>query len=166
MLKCREKTKHNVEDRRGRSVKGAAIERSRRRNISVIMLILILWRVIYRNTDSTQLTARRLLLLIRTQQEDELAQFVSVVLAETEDVWQRFLAQMICLQLSRTCLYTDYVESACECGIGNRPFIARLIKSNIDLSFYKELQQSLAHLGLCDGLCMHMKWVTISEPSG
>jgi predicted metalloprotease len=78
-----------------------------------------------------------------TQQEKELAQFVSVVLAETEDVWtELFSANNQTYTYPTLVLYTDYVESACGmAGSATGPFYCPPDqKVYIDLSFFKELQ--------------------------
>ncbi|MGD6801312.1 KPN_02809 family neutral zinc metallopeptidase [Rossellomorea aquimaris] len=79
-----------------------------------------------------------------TQQEEELADFVSVVLADTEEVWSEvFEEQGMTYEEPTLVLYTDSVQSACgtsSSAVG--PFYCPGDqKLYIDLSFYKELQQ-------------------------
>ncbi|RIW29048.1 metalloprotease [Bacillus salacetis] len=79
-----------------------------------------------------------------TQQEEELADFVSVVLADTEEVWSGiFEEQGKTYKEPALVLYTDSVQSACgtsSSAVG--PFYCPGDqKLYIDLSFYNELQQ-------------------------
>jgi predicted metalloprotease len=75
--------------------------------------------------------------------QDELAQFVSVVLADTEDTWSKVFSQSGAdYREPKLVLFTDYVRSACgltEAAVG--PFYCPADeKVYIDLSFYDELQ--------------------------
>jgi predicted metalloprotease len=75
--------------------------------------------------------------------QDELAEFVSVVLADTEDTWNKIFRQSgVDYREPRLVLFTDYVRSACglaEAAVG--PFYCPADeKVYIDLSFYDELQ--------------------------
>ncbi|MDF9844020.1 MULTISPECIES: neutral zinc metallopeptidase [unclassified Paenibacillus] len=79
-----------------------------------------------------------------TAEEQELAQFVSVVLADTEDVWSELFAQQGMTYTDPTLvLYSGSVNSACgtaSSAVG--PFYCPGdSKLYIDLSFYDELQQ-------------------------
>ncbi|WP_421383666.1 neutral zinc metallopeptidase [Bacillus salacetis] len=79
-----------------------------------------------------------------TEQEEELADFVSVVLADTEEVWTEiFEEQGMTYKEPTLVLYTDSVQSACgtsSSAVG--PFYCPGDqKLYIDLSFYNELQQ-------------------------
>ncbi len=79
-----------------------------------------------------------------TAEDDELAQFVSVVLADTEDVWtQIFRENNRTYQEPELVLYNDRVESACGvAGSSTGPFYCPADqKIYIDLSFYRELGQ-------------------------
>lgn len=78
-----------------------------------------------------------------TAQEEELAEFVSVVLADTEDVWQQvFEEEELNYQNPTLVLFTDSVSSGC--GYQNAtvgPFYCPADhKLYIDLSFYEELK--------------------------
>lgn len=80
---------------------------------------------------------------VETEQEKELAQFVSVVLADTEKVWTEILAQEGEDYLEPTLvLYTGSVESACGvAGASTGPFYCPGDnKLYIDLSFYQDLR--------------------------
>ncbi|MGQ4647910.1 KPN_02809 family neutral zinc metallopeptidase [Lyngbya aestuarii] len=136
---------NNVEDRRGNSVSaplvgggiGALI-------LSVIVLLLggdpsIIWEQgeapSGSRTESPQTE--------RSAQEDSMADFVSVVLADTEDTWNKIFQQSGETYVEPTLvLYSDAVESACgftRSAVG--PFYCpRDQKLYIDLSFYKDLK--------------------------
>ena len=75
--------------------------------------------------------------------QDELAQFVSVVLADTEDTWNEIFSQSGAdYREPKLVLFTDFVRSACgltEAAVG--PFYCPADeKVYIDLSFYDELR--------------------------
>ena len=77
------------------------------------------------------------------QEEEELAEFVSVVLADTEEVWTEVFAEEGMEYVEPTLvLYTGSVESACgTAGAAVGPFYCPGdYKLYIDLSFYNELQ--------------------------
>jgi uncharacterized protein len=79
-----------------------------------------------------------------TEQENELRQFVSVVLAETEDTWtQIFSENNADYQKPVLVLYTGRVQSACGIsGSAAGPFYCPGDqKLYIDLSFYEELKR-------------------------
>ena len=78
-----------------------------------------------------------------TAQEEELAEFVSVVLADTEDVWkQLFEEQGLDYQNPTLVLFTESVSSGCgyqSAAVG--PFYCPADqKLYVDLSFYEELK--------------------------
>lgn len=78
-----------------------------------------------------------------TAEEEELADFVSVVLADTEDVWQKLFAEQGMTYKNPTLvLFTESVSSGCgmaSAAVG--PFYCPADqKLYIDLSFYKELK--------------------------
>ena len=80
----------------------------------------------------------------RSAAEDELAAFISVVLADTEDTWHSlFKAEGGRYQEPRLVLFTDAVRSACghaEAAMG--PFYCPGDnKVYIDLSFYRDLRE-------------------------
>ncbi|WML50407.1 neutral zinc metallopeptidase [Neobacillus sp. PS3-34] len=79
-----------------------------------------------------------------TAKEKELSQFVSVVLADTEDVWTEvFKEKGLVYEKPTLVLYKDSVQSACgTAGAAVGPFYCPGDhKLYIDLSFYDELQQ-------------------------
>jgi predicted metalloprotease len=80
----------------------------------------------------------------RSPQEQELADFVSVVLADTEDTWHALFAAMDQpYREPKLVLFSDAVRSACgpaQSAMG--PFYCPLDqKLYIDLSFYQDLKQ-------------------------
>lgn len=79
-----------------------------------------------------------------TEQEEELADFVSVVLADTEEVWTEVFAEEgMEYEEPTLVLFTDSVESACgTAGASVGPFYCPAdYKLYIDLDFYGELQR-------------------------
>jgi uncharacterized protein len=74
-----------------------------------------------------------------TASEEELAQFVRVVLADTEDVWHK---QFQDYRDPTLVLFTDYVQSACgNASAATGPFYCPADeKVYIDLSFYGDLK--------------------------
>ncbi|GEN83950.1 metalloprotease [Sporosarcina luteola] len=80
---------------------------------------------------------------VETEQDKELADFVSVVLADTEDVWTEIFEQEGMEYRDPTLvLYSGSVQSACGmAGAAVGPFYCPADeKLYIDLSFYDELQ--------------------------
>lgn len=78
-----------------------------------------------------------------TADEEELAEFVSVVLADTEDVWREvFEEEGLTYQNPTLVLFTDSVSSGCglqSAAVG--PFYCPSdYKLYVDLSFYEELK--------------------------
>jgi predicted metalloprotease len=78
-----------------------------------------------------------------TQEEQELGQFVSVVLADTEDTWNALFAEEgLDYREPTLVLFTDAVES--ECGVAESaigPFYCPIDENiYIDLSFYRDLK--------------------------
>lgn len=135
----------NVEDRRGRGGGGAMIGGG----IGGIILLLVVTLLGGGNAGDllnslgsgvTETNAP----YQETQEEKELAQFVSVVLADTEEVWtQLFKEKGMNYEKPTLVLYTDSVQSACgTAGKSVGPFYCPGDqKLYIDLSFYDELRQ-------------------------
>ena len=79
-----------------------------------------------------------------TAEDKELAQFVSVVLAETETVWHEIFTEAgVTYREPKLVLFNGSVESACGiAGSATGPFYCPGDeKLYIDLSFYDELQK-------------------------
>ncbi len=76
---------------------------------------------------------------VATAEENELAQFVKVVLADTEDVWNELMDGY---REPTLVLFTDYVESACgEASSAVGPFYCPRDQTiYIDLGFYEQLK--------------------------
>ncbi|MBO1911267.1 zinc metallopeptidase, partial [Microvirga sp. 3-52] len=78
-----------------------------------------------------------------TEEEKELVEFVSVVLADTEEVWSGLFAEEgLTYKEPKLVLYSDSVQSACGvAGSAVGPFYCPGDqKLYIDLSFYQELK--------------------------
>src|SRR5690606_41103478 len=76
--------------------------------------------------------------------EDEMGQFVSVVLASTEDTWSAVFAQAGArYRAPRLVLYTGSTPTACGMGsAASGPFYCRADESAyVDLGFYQMLRQ-------------------------
>jgi len=133
----------NVEDRRGRGVGGAAI--GGLGGFGIIIMIIyallggnpgdIMQSINPGQTQSVPYEA--------TQEEEELAEFVSVVLADTEVVWNDIFADLGKeYNEPKLVLFTGSVQSACGvAGASTGPFYCPGDKNvYIDLSFYNELK--------------------------
>ncbi|WP_106754505.1 KPN_02809 family neutral zinc metallopeptidase [Pannonibacter carbonis] len=82
--------------------------------------------------------------------EDELASFVSVVLADTENTWTQLMqAEGHDYPEPRLVLFTDYVPSACgQASSATGPFYCGADQQiYIDLSFYRQLSRELGAPG-------------------
>lgn len=85
-----------------------------------------------------------------SEEERQLADFVSIVLADTEDTWNEiFAAENLVYREPTLVLFSGAVESACgfaQSAVG--PFYCPLDeKVYIDLSFYKDLRDSFGAPG-------------------
>lgn len=132
----------NVEDRRGgysKGMVGGGIG-----SVVVILLIYFLGGDPSQIMNTSQLDDQTTTSSYQgTAEENELAQFVSVVLAETEDVWtQLFLEDGLTYKYPKLVLYTGSVQSACGfSSAATGPFYCPGdYKLYIDLSFYDELK--------------------------
>ncbi|MEK5070370.1 KPN_02809 family neutral zinc metallopeptidase [Sporosarcina sp. FSL K6-1508] len=134
----------NVEDRRGKGKGGIALAGG---GIGGLILILIMTFLggdpgeILGGLQGTELDTS--VPYEETAEEKELAEFVSVVLADTEVVWTKlFREQGLEYEEPILVLYTDSVQSACgAAGSSVGPFYCPGDhKLYIDLSFYQELQ--------------------------
>lgn len=138
------KASRNVEDRRGKG--GAMIAGGGIGGILIVLLVaflggdpgVLLDQLGGGSTGTTSSQPYE-----ATQEEEELAEFVSVVLADTEEVWTEVFAEEGMEYVEPTLvLYTGSVESACgTAGASVGPFYCPGdYKLYIDLSFYNELQ--------------------------
>jgi predicted metalloprotease len=134
----------NVEDRRGVSAGGVAV------GGGVIGIIIVVLNLLLGGGDASQLPE-----LMPGQQQaqelspeekaadDERAQFVKVVLAETEDVWNNIFQQHGAdYQEPILVLFRNAVQSGCgTASAASGPFYCPADhKLYVDLSFYEELQ--------------------------
>lgn len=133
----------NVEDRRGRGVGGAAIGGLGGFGIIIMIIYALLGGNpgdIMQSIDSGQ---TQNVPYEATQEEEELAEFVSVVLADTEVVWNDIFADFGKeYDEPKLVLFTGSVQSACGvAGASTGPFYCPGDKNvYIDLSFYNELK--------------------------
>ena len=135
----------NVEDRRGMSPKGKGMVGGGIGTIAIVLVVLLLGgdpTDLLRNVqlDNQQQNTS----YVETERDKELAQFVSVVLAETETVWhQIFRENGSTYREPKLVLYSGQVQSACGiAGSAVGPFYCPGDeKLYIDLSFYDELQK-------------------------
>ncbi len=131
----------NVEDRRGKKtgIAGGGV------GLIVVMLIVyLLGGNPLELLDNVQLdNSSTSTEYLGSDDEKELAEFVSVVLAETEDVWIKiFRQESASYKLPNLVLYNGRVQSACGLSsAATGPFYCPGDqKVYIDLSFQKELQ--------------------------
>lgn len=136
----------NVEDRRGMGMGGKTVIGGGIGSIIIVLLFTLLGGnpgdLINNSTPNTgtDLNAP----YQESSQEKELTDFVSVVLADTEDVWsEKFREKGLTYENPKLVLYNDSVQSACgtaSSAVG--PFYCPGDhKLYIDLSFYNELKQ-------------------------
>lgn len=138
----------NVEDRRGSRGGGGKLIGGGISGIIIVVIVTLLSGGnigdIMGNLTSTGSSTSSNVPYEQTAQEKELSEFVSVVLADTEDVWSEvFREQGKTYQDPTLVLYSGSVDSACgtaSSAVG--PFYCPGdAKLYIDLSFYDELQQ-------------------------
>jgi predicted metalloprotease len=137
----------NVEDRRGSGSRGTVAVGG---GVGVLIMAVVAMllgvdpRVVLEQTASvdnapySDTTVSR-----RSPEEDQLADFVSVVLADTEDTWNSLFQQMGRNYREPTLvLFSDAVQSACGYAqAASGPFYCpRDQKLYIDLSFYQDLK--------------------------
>jgi len=133
----------NVEDRRGMSPKG--IVGGGIGTIIIVVVVLLLGgdpTSILQNVQTDEQTTNSN--YIESAEDKELAQFVSVVLAETENIWHDiFKEKGATYREPKLVLFSGRVESACGiAGSSTGPFYCPGDeKLYIDLSFYNELQK-------------------------
>jgi len=133
----------NVEDRRGVRVSRGMLGGG----IGTIILVLV---ALYFGVDPSMLLDQGTTQVSvpsgsaeRSAEENRMAEFVSVVLADTEDTWhEMFRRRGKTYQEPKLVLFTDAVDSACgfaQSAVG--PFYCpQDNKVYIDLQFYKDLQ--------------------------
>ena len=137
------KESSNVEDRRGLSPKGMV--GGGIGTIAIVLVVLLLGGDPTSILQNVQLDDQGTTSNYTQSGEDkELAQFVSVVLAETETVWHKiFSNENATYREPKLVLFNGKVQSACGiAGSATGPFYCPGDeKLYIDLSFYDELQK-------------------------
>ena len=139
----------NIEDRRGirlsRGVKGGGI------GMLLLVIVALYFGVdpsiiLQQGTEMGGGTSIQTVPVQPSADDNELADFVSVVLADTEDTWRSLFKQMGgTYEEPNLVLFTGMVESACgyaQAAVG--PFYCpRDKKVYIDLSFYRDLKNKM-----------------------
>jgi predicted metalloprotease len=135
----------NVEDRRG--VSGRTVIAGG--TVGTIIVALLVWilggnplQVLNNNMQDTEYATEG----TNTQASDELTQFVSVVLKDTEDVWNKLFSQAGKIYREPTLvIYSRATQSACGYSSATTgPFYCPGDeKVYIDLDFMEQLQQEL-----------------------
>lgn len=139
------KESSNVEDRRGMSPGGKGLVGGGIGTIAIALVVLLLGgdpTSILQNVQVDNQTTNSN--YTESAEDKELAQFVSVVLAETENVWhQIFKDEGSIYREPKLVLFSGSVQSACGvAGASTGPFYCPGDeKLYIDLSFYNELQK-------------------------
>lgn len=146
-MKWKGRTKSsNVEDRRGSGGMGIGGKGALGGGLGIIVIIVYMLlggdpgQII---NQSQVISTENQIPYQQTAEEEELAEFVSVVLADTEYVWNDiFSSNNLEYQEPKLVLYSGYVQSACgTAGSSTGPFYCPGdSKVYIDLSFYEELQ--------------------------
>ena len=139
----------NVEDRRGRKISGSGIKGG---GIGIVLLALV---GMYFGIDPSVILNSNLLdgeapsqqiERAANPEEDRLADFVSVILADTEDTWETIFRESGGVyEKPKLILFTGQVKSACGFAqSATGPFYCPADKNvYIDLGFYKELKGKL-----------------------
>lgn len=139
------KESSNVEDRRGMSPGGKGMVGGGIGTIAIVLVVLLLGgdpTSILQNVQTEQQGSTSN--YTETAEDKELSQFVSVVLAETENVWHEiFKEEGATYREPKLVLFSGQVQSACGvAGASTGPFYCPGDeKLYIDLSFYDELQK-------------------------
>ena len=139
------KESSNVEDRRGMSPRGKGMVGGGIGTIAIVLVVLLLGgdpTSILQNVQVDDQSTNTN--YIETAEDKELAQFVGVVLAETESVWHAIFKEAgSTYREPKLVLFSGKVESACGvAGASTGPFYCPGDeKLYIDLSFFEELQK-------------------------
>lgn len=137
----------NVEDRRGQRSSMGGLGGKSIMGGGLGLILLLVFALLGGDLGSMlspQITSPQNAPYEMTQEEEDLADFVSVVLADTEDVWTSLFKEYNREYEKPTLvLFNDRVDSACGvAGSSTGPFYCPADrKIYIDLSFYKELSQ-------------------------
>ena len=142
----------NIEDRRGVRLSGKA----KGGGLGILVLALVAMyfgidpSIILQQSVDVSGPSMEQSAYVPTEAENELADFVSVVLADTEDTWEALFRDAGgTYQQPRLVLFTGAVESACgfaQAAMG--PFYCPADRQvYIDLSFYRDLRAKLGAPG-------------------
>ncbi|HEX7358138.1 MAG TPA: neutral zinc metallopeptidase [Ignavibacteriaceae bacterium] len=135
----------NVEDRRGMSPGGKGLVGGGIGTIAIVLVVLLLGGDPTSILQNVQLDNQsQNTNYTESAQDKELAQFVGVVLAETENVWHSiFKEEGSTYREPKLVLFSGSVQSACgTAGASTGPFYCPGDeKLYIDLSFFEELQK-------------------------
>ena len=149
-----ERESSNVEDQRGMSGGGRIAIGGGLGTLVIIIIAVILGadprQLLQQMPTETQPSTSEGSRAQRNPEEEELKQFVSVVLGKTEDVWQEIFRQNGKQYREPTLvLFTDRVQSACGLGsAASGPFYCPGDqKVYIDLAFYEELRRRFSSPG-------------------
>lgn len=145
------RTSSNVDDQRGSGgtrggLPGGLLTKGGIGTIVVVLLVSWLTGTnplsLLQQTDLTAGQSQPMELAPASPGEDDLAQFVSVVLASTEDIWNE---QMEGYREPTLVLFRSSVESGCgSASASSGPFYCSSDeKLYIDLSFYEDLKENL-----------------------
>lgn len=135
----------NVEDQRGRRVGGGMLSKGGL-GLGGIVIIIVISLILGKNPltllEQTGVTTGDYTTeqaVETSPQQEEQKQFVSTVLADTEDVWHKLLSDY---KEPTLVLFSNHVESACGmASSASGPFYCPADeKVYIDLSFYDDLQ--------------------------
>ena len=142
----------NVEDRRGISGRGLAVGGGLGGLIIVALFLLLggnpdeISQSLQPGSPSSGAAAGQPL----SEKDKEMGEFVSVILADTEDVWRTvFSGSGQTYREPQLVLFSDQVQSACGyAGASTGPFYCPGDeKVYLDLSFFEEMQQQLGAPG-------------------
>ena len=141
----------NVEDRRGMSTGRMAVGGGIG-TIVILLIVLLLGGDPVKLLDSIQQggPATETGQIATTPEEDEMAQFVSVVLKDTETVWSKIFEQSgSTYRQPKLVLFRDQVQSACGfAGAASGPFYCPGDENvYIDLSFCDQLKTKFGAYG-------------------
>lgn len=132
----------NVEDRRGIGGRGLAIGGGGITAIVVVLLVVLLGGDPGTVINQMPISPASTLATVNSGQEDELSQFVRVVLADTEDLWTEQFQQMgRTYQKPNLVLYSGSVQTPSGfASAASGPFYSpQDQKVYLDLSFFQEL---------------------------
>lgn len=140
----------NIEDRRGRNVGGIAAAGGGIGLILIIIFTLLSGGNLGDILNNLTPNQTEVVPYEETAEEAELADFVSVVLADTETVWTEiFKEEGYTYKPPTLVMFTNSVQSACGmAGSATGPFYCSLDeKVYIDLGFFSELQERFGATG-------------------